>query len=73
MINLIMIYKIFIEISGHSGKKIKATSFPQFMWLPKIFDIELRTEDHDLHHTLNNCNYSKRFKLWDKIFSTYKN
>jgi sterol desaturase/sphingolipid hydroxylase (fatty acid hydroxylase superfamily) len=71
--NFITIYKNFIEISGHSGKKSYPTSsFPQCIWLPKLLDIELYTEDHDLHHSLNNCNYSKRFSLWDKLFNTYK-
>ena len=71
--NYITIYKIFTEICGHSGKKSYPTSsFLQFMWLPKFLKIELYTEDHDLHHSLNNCNYSKRFSLWDKIFNTYK-
>lgn len=72
-LNLISIYKIYIEISGHTGKKTSPTcSFPQFVWLPKLLGIELYTEDHDLHHSKNNCNYSKRFSLWDKIFQTYK-
>jgi lathosterol oxidase len=71
--NLIITYKLFIEISGHIGKKIYPTcSFSQFIWLPKFLNIELYTEDHDLHHSLNNCNYSKRFSLWDKLFGTYK-
>lgn len=69
--NLIIIYKIFIEISGHSGKKINSQSFPQFIFLPKFLKIEMYTEDHDAHHYLNNCNYSKRFTLWDKFFNTY--
>lgn len=69
----ITIYKNFIEISGHSGKiSYPTTSFPQFIWLPKWFGIELYTEDHDLHHSENNCNYSKRFSLWDKLFGTYR-
>lgn len=72
MYKLIMTYKSFIEISGHSGKNPNGSSFIQFFWLPKLFGIELHTKDHDLHHTLNNCNYSKRFALWDKIFGTYK-
>ena len=71
--NLISVYKVYIEISGHLGKYIKSTSFPQFICLPKIFNIQLKVEDHDLHHSMNNCNYSKRFSLWDKIFGTYKN
>ena len=72
MFKLIMTYKSFIEISGHSGKNPNGSSFVQFFWLPKIFGIELHTKDHDIHHILNNCNYSKRFSFWDKIFNTYK-
>jgi len=70
---LISMYKTFIEISGHTGKYCNSSSFTQFFWLPRFFNIHLTTEDHDLHHSANNCNYGKRFKLWDKIFGTYKN
>ncbi len=67
-------YKTYIEICGHSGKNIPQTSgYPQCMWLVKFLQIELYTKDHDRHHSLNNCNYSKRFSLWDKIFKTYRN
>jgi len=69
---LISTYKVFIEISGHLGKKINSTSFTQCMWIHKLLSIELKVEHHDLHHTLNNCNYAKRFSLWDKIFGTFK-
>jgi len=72
MFKLLMVYKTFTEISGHSGKIFNGSSFIQCFWLPKIFDIELKTTEHDLHHTLNNCNYSKRFSLWDKFFGTFK-
>ena len=69
--HFIIVYKNFIEISGHSGKiSNPSCSFPQFIWLPKILSIELYTEDHDLHHSLNNCNYAKRFSLW--VFHTYQ-
>jgi sterol desaturase/sphingolipid hydroxylase (fatty acid hydroxylase superfamily) len=68
----IIVYKSFIEIAGHSGKKTYPTcSFPQFIWLPKVLQIELYSEDHGTHHSLHNCNFSKRFMLWDKIFGTY--
>ena len=71
--HFIVVYKNFIEISGHTGKILyPSCSFPQFIWLPKILHIELYAEKHDLHHSLNNCNYSKRFSLWDKLFGTYK-
>ena len=70
--HLISIYKSFIEISGHCGKWSNPTGcFPQLMWFPKMLHIELYTEDHDRHHTENNCNYAKRFSLWDKAFGTY--
>jgi sphinganine C4-monooxygenase len=71
--NIILSYKSFIEISGHSSKKLYPSgSFSQFVWLPRVFNISLYTEDHTLHHSNNNCNYSKRFSLWDKAFGTYK-
>jgi sterol desaturase/sphingolipid hydroxylase (fatty acid hydroxylase superfamily) len=69
---LISTYKVFIEISGHLGKKIKSGSFTQCIWIPKLLDMELKVDDHDRHHSLNNCNYSKRFSLYDKFFGTYK-
>lgn len=71
--NLILVYKTFIEISGHSGKKLYPNgSFPQFIWLPRILGITLFSEDHHLHHYQNDCNYAKRFSIWDKLFGTYK-
>lgn len=71
--NALLIYKTFIEISGHCGKfSYPTSSFSQFMWLPKLLQIELYTEDHDLHHSSNNCNYGKRFSIWDKAFNTHK-
>lgn len=70
--HLLLVYKEFIEISGHCGKRLRPTSsFSQCIWLPRILNIQLHTEDHDLHHSMNNCNYSKRFSLWDKMFGTY--
>ena len=73
MFHWLLIYKNFIEISGHCGKiSYPSSSFPQFVWLPLVLGIELYMEDHDIHHSMNNCNYSKRFSLWDKVFGTYK-
>ena len=69
--SLIMLYKSFVEISGHSGRRIKASSFTQCIWLPRFFNIHLLVDDHDAHHSFNNCNYAKRFTLWDKCFGTY--
>jgi sterol desaturase/sphingolipid hydroxylase (fatty acid hydroxylase superfamily) len=68
---LILNYKLFSEITGHCGKHTNSCGFVQCIWLPKTFNIEIVTEDHDLHHTLPMCNYSKRFVIWDKLFNTY--
>lgn len=70
--NLMLCYKSFNEFSGHCGKKINSSSFAQCIWLPRLFGIELRIYDHDLHHSIGNCNYSKKFKLWDLVFDTYR-
>lgn len=70
---LICTYLTYQEIGGHIGKKMYPTSsFPQFIWFPKLFGIELYTEEHDLHHQKLHCNFSKRFSLWDKAFNTYQ-
>ena len=70
---MISVYKQYTELAGHSGKMLSpASSFPQCIWLPRLLNIELYAEDHDLHHKLSNCNFAKRFSLWDKAFGTYK-
>lgn len=74
MYSLTMIYKEFVEIAGHVDiADNKAFSFPQFIWLPISFNIELHQKIHHNHHKYITCNYSKRFSLWDKFFGTYKN
>ena len=70
---LITTYLTHQEIGGHLGKKMYPTScFAQCIWLPRFMNIELYTEDHDLHHKKINYNFGKRFALCDKIFGTYK-
>jgi len=66
-------FKILVEIGGHSGKFSKAGSFPQFIWLPRLFKIELTNIDHNEHHINPMVNFSKRFSIWDKVFGTYVN
>jgi sterol desaturase/sphingolipid hydroxylase (fatty acid hydroxylase superfamily) len=68
--NLIFWYKSFVEFAGHTGKSNKSGSFPQCIWLPRFFGIQLHTKDHNIHHISPNYNFSKRFSLWDKIFGT---
>lgn len=71
--HLILLYKTFIEVSGHTSKILAPTgSFPQFIWLPRWLGIQLYTEDHTLHHIHGSCNFGKRFSLWDRIFGTYR-
>jgi sterol desaturase/sphingolipid hydroxylase (fatty acid hydroxylase superfamily) len=72
-IALLATYKIFIELSGHSGRvSSPSPSFTQFIWLPRALDIELYSEDHNLHHSSPTHNFSKQFSLWDKVFGTFK-
>jgi len=72
-IALLVTYKIFIELSGHSGRvSSPSPSFTQFIWLPRALDIELYSEDHNLHHSTPTHNFSKQFSLWDKVFGTFK-
>eukprot|EP00899_Mesostigma_viride_P027510 jgi/Mesvir1/7944/Mv11865-RA.1 len=70
--HMIFAYKVFLEVAGHSGHYWKGSCFPQAMQLPQMLGIQIKTEDHDLHHSRVNCNYSKRFTLWDKLFGTYQ-
>ncbi len=64
-------YKVFLEVAGHSGLHWRGSCFPQLMALPAALGMEIRTEDHDMHHSRLTCNYSKRFTLWDRLFGTY--
>lgn len=73
MYSMLNVYKEFLEITGHGGgNNIKSYGFPQFIWLPRFFNIHIVRPDHKNHHTFVDCNYSKRFVLWDKLFGTYK-
>jgi sterol desaturase/sphingolipid hydroxylase (fatty acid hydroxylase superfamily) len=65
-------YKSFIEISGHTSKKLYPSgSFTQCIWLPRMLHITLYAEDHTAHHSNTIGNYGKRFSLWDKWYETY--
>jgi len=72
-ITLEFLYKVILEIAGHSGKVNNSSSFPQCIWLPKLFSIELKTKDHNMHHVNPLYNFSKRFSIWDKLYGTYYN
>eukprot|EP01134_Creolimax_fragrantissima_P004734 CFRG4734T1 len=68
---VLLSYKTFVEVAGHTGRVSRASSFPALPILVNYLGIDLHTEDHDLHHSHFNYNFSKRFVLWDKIFQTY--
>jgi len=71
--SFIVMYKEFVEIAGHVDiLESHSFSFPQFIWLPLLFGIELTQQVHHDHHLYLTCNFSKRFSLWDKVFGTYK-
>ncbi len=69
---VMMWYKTVLEVGGHLGKVTKANSFPQCIWLPRWLKIELKTEEHNLHHRNPMRNFSKRFSIWDKAFGTFE-
>jgi sterol desaturase/sphingolipid hydroxylase (fatty acid hydroxylase superfamily) len=71
--SLIMTYKIYLEVAGHSAHSSGRTScFPQCIWLPRALGIELYADDHAAHHSMPFCNFAKRFSLWDKVFGTWE-
>jgi sterol desaturase/sphingolipid hydroxylase (fatty acid hydroxylase superfamily) len=68
---IMSVYKVSVEIYGHSGKHTPP-EFVQCIWLPRYLGIVLTSENHSHHHMFNNCNYSKRFSLWDKLYGTFR-
>ena len=66
-------YVVFAELFGHSGLRIYATPPSTMTWFLRLFDAELQTEDHDLHHRKGwkkSHNYGKQTLLWDRLFNT---
>ncbi|KAF2238749.1 hypothetical protein EV356DRAFT_506123 [Viridothelium virens] len=66
-------YVVFTELFGHSGLRIYATPPSTVTWLLRLFDAELQTEDHDLHHRKGwrkSHNYGKQTLVWDRLFNT---
>lgn len=70
-IQWLLVYKTYVEMAGHSGLQLKGVSFPQFPWLQWWLNAGLSIRDHDMHHRYPTVNFSKRFKIFDKLFSTY--
>jgi len=76
-------FKSYVEVAGHSGAHVRPRSFPQFTWLPGWIPcmssgvhtyrgIGGHTCEHDWHHAVLRCNFSKRFRVWDVLFGTYE-
>ena len=66
------IFRTLVEQAGHSAFINTDSCFSQFIWLPRLLNIDLNNSDHYNHHAVSDCNYAKRFSLWDKVFKTYK-
>lgn len=78
---LLFAYKSYVEVAGHAGVDARPRSFPQFTWLPSAIPargvtgrggITAHTREHDWHHAVLRCNFSKRFRVWDILFGTYE-
>jgi sterol desaturase/sphingolipid hydroxylase (fatty acid hydroxylase superfamily) len=70
--NVVMTDNVYIEMVGHVGKMVNGNDYLSiYSWIPYYHQIRLMPMDHDLHHSRNQCNYSKRFRLWDRVFGTY--
>lgn len=66
-------YIVWTELWGHSGLRIMVTPPTTATPFLKLFDAELTTEDHDLHHRKGwkqSHNYGKQTRLWDLAFGT---
>lgn len=73
LLTIMMMYKSYIELLGHSDIDTKKTSsFVQFIWITRLLNISLFSKDHLIHHSHVMYNFSKRFSLWDKLFGTFK-
>ena len=60
------------EFYGHAGVEHRGKNFGIAPWIPGWLGIELRAEDHQLHHMQADVNFSKRFSLFDRLFSTWR-
>jgi len=67
-------YVVWSELYGHCGVRVWSTAPTLAAPFLRIWDAEIRTEDHDLHHRKgwkDSFNYGKQTMLWDKAFGTY--
>ena len=67
-----IIIHISIQIHGHSGLRLHYGTLLTGPFL-RMFDLEIVTEDHDLHHRhgwKDSYNYGKQSRAWDSLFGT---
>ena len=69
--SLAKVYLLFQEFYGHAGVEHRGKNFGIAPWLTRVLGIELRAEDHQRHHMQADVNFSKRFSLFDRLFSTW--
>ncbi|WPH03978.1 Hypothetical protein R9X50_00686100 [Acrodontium crateriforme] len=66
-------YIIFSETFGHSGLRVYYTVACIASPLLRLLNMDLVTEDHDLHHRKGwkkAHNYGKQTRVWDRIFGS---
>ncbi|KAG4442207.1 hypothetical protein IFR05_002317 [Cadophora sp. M221] len=66
-------YIVWTELWGHSGLRLYTTPPTTATPFLRLFNAELQTEDHDLHHRTGwkqSHNYGKQTRLWDLLFGT---
>ena len=72
-IMLIQNYVLLQEVQGHVGTLnypvIGPTLYPG---VANRLGVDLCAEDHAFHHTNPKFNFSKRMRLWDEYFGTFK-
>lgn len=69
---MLMTYKLFIEVGGHSGIQTRSYNCIPCAFIPELLNIVLHIRDHDYHHSTNpNKNFGKRFSFCDKLIGTY--
>lgn len=67
-----MLAHISIQLHGHSGVRLYHGTVLTSVFL-KPFNLDLMTEDHDLHHRhgwRDSYNYGKQSRVWDSVFGS---
>jgi sterol desaturase/sphingolipid hydroxylase (fatty acid hydroxylase superfamily) len=71
-LSIVKAYLLFQEAYGHAGCAHRGRNFGPAPWVVQAMGVELRSEDHQLHHIRAGVNFSKRFSLFDRLGGTYE-